>query len=336
MKNIDFKSLSKLLLNSNNILITTHLNPDGDAIGSVLALYHYLKQKNKQCKVIISNPVPKNLQFLDGASEIQIFNQNMDTDWFKSIELILILDLNEITRLNGLELYINSSSAKKIVIDHHLEPKQFSDYYLVDIEASSTGELIYKLIKQDKNFELNKSIAENLYAAILTDSGSFRFPRTDEEVHLIIADLLHNGADPVFIYEEIYNRNSFNKTRLLGFGYINLELFFDGAFCLMTLRREHFIETSTDNSDLENFVESLMVIDGVKVGVLLAEIPGEEKIKLSFRSKGDYSVRDLALKFNGGGHLNASGARIEMDNINSVKAKLISEAENLFFKIQND
>jgi phosphoesterase RecJ-like protein len=332
MNNIDVPSLSKLILSNTNILLTTHLNPDGDAIGSVLGLYHYLKLAKKNARIIMSDPVPENLRFLTGVSEIELFNENSGYDWFGSLDLILILDLNEISRLKGLEKYILNSRAKKVVIDHHLEPKDFADFYLVDTDASSTGEMIYKIITQDKSVEINKSIAENLYAAILTDSGSFRFPRTDEEVHMIIADLIRNGADPVRIYEEIYNKNSFNKIRLLGRGYSNLELFFDGIFCLMTLRKEDFLATNTNNFDLENFVESLMAIDKVKIGVLLAEIPDGDEIKLSFRSKGNYSVRDLAMKFNGGGHLNASGARIQSVSLESVRKRLLEESENLFFK----
>lgn len=332
MNNIDIPSLNELIQRSKNILLTSHLNPDGDAIGSLLGIFHYLKQKGKNVRIMISDSVPDNLLFLEGSNEIEIFNQESNYSWFNTIDLILILDLNEITRLKGLEKYINNSKAIKVVIDHHLEPKDFADFYLVDTEASSTGEIVYKIITYDKKFQLNKSIAENLYAAILTDSGSFRFPRTDEEVHLIIADLIRNGADPVKIYEEIYNKNSFNKVRLLGIGFTNLELFFDGVFCLMTLRKEDFIATNTDNSDLENFVESLMAISGVKIGVLIAEIPDANEIKLSFRSKGNYSVRDLALKFNGGGHLNASGARINPGSLEIVKKQLLEETRNLFFK----
>lgn len=332
MNNIDISSLSQLILSSNKILLTTHLNPDGDAIGSVLGLYHYLKLAKKNVRIIISDPVPNNLMFLDGVTEIELFDEYINYDWIDSLDLILILDLNDFLRLKGLEKYILSSKAKKVVIDHHLEPKNFADFYLVDTEASSTGEMIYKIITQDKSHKINKSIAENLYAAILTDSGSFRFPRTDEEVHLIIADLVQNGADPVRIYEEIYNKNSFNKIRLLGRGYSNLELFFNGGFCLMTLKKEDFLATNTNNSDLENFVESLLAIDNVKIGVLLAEIPDGDEIKLSFRSKGNYSVRDLALKFNGGGHLNASGARIKSESLESVKKRLLEESQNMFFK----
>lgn len=331
MNNIDFISLLNLVQDKNNFLITTHHNPDGDAIGSVLALYHYLSGKGKNVYVVINDYIPYNLQFLDGVDKIQLFSENIYPQWIDIVEIIFILDLNDITRLRGLESKILSSTAKKIVIDHHLNPKEFADYYIIDTEASSTGELIYKLIKNDNNFQINKIIAENLYAAILTDTGSFRFPRTDEEVHLIIAELIHFGADPVKIYEEIYNKNSFNKIRLLGRGYANLELFFDNTFCLMTLKKEDFLETNTNNSDLENFVESLMAIKGIKIGVLIAEIPGSNEIKLSFRSKDNYSVRDLAMKFNGGGHLNASGARVKNGSLASVKTNLIYETKKLFF-----
>ncbi len=331
MNNIDFLSLNKLILSCSNILLTTHLNPDGDAIGSILGLYHFLKLANKNSRIVISDPVPQNLKFLDGASEIEIFDDNKNYPWFESLDLILILDLNDVTRLKGLEKFILKSNAKKVVIDHHIEPKEFADFYLIDTEASSTGELIYKIITQDKLHKINKSIAENLYAAILTDSGSFRFPRTDEEVHLIIAELIRNGADPVKIYEEIYNKNSYNKIKLLGKGYSNLELFFNNIFCLMTLKKEDFLTTKTDSSDLENFVESLMAINGVKIGVLIAEIPDANEIKISLRSKGNYSVRDLAVKFNGGGHLNAAGARVINESLESVKKGLMKETQNLFF-----
>ena len=319
----------EILVQAKNIIITTHINPDGDAIGSVVALNEFAKLKDKNTNIIINDEVPYNYRFLEGWESVFKYEPEKHNLLIENADAIFILDVNDIKRVKSLEIPILKSKAIKIVIDHHLEPKEFADYYFVDSEASSTSELIWKLLIQDDNFECNEKIASSLYTAIMTDSGSFRYPRTDAEVHRIIADLIDFGADPVKIYNEVYNRNPINIIRLLGIGYSNLESYFDGQLCLMTLRKTDFLKTETDSNDVEGFVEELHSINGVKVGILMTEILDKDEIRVSFRSKGNISVREIAQELNGGGHFHAAGARVSGANFNLLKESVVQKIGKL-------
>jgi phosphoesterase RecJ-like protein len=171
---------------------------------------------------------------------------------------------------------------------------------------------------------MSHGVAESLYLAIMTDTGSFRFPRTDALVHLIISELIECGADPVMLYEEVYNKIPFSSMKLLGEAYAGMEIYSEGKFCLMTIPRDLFAKTGSKEDDIENFVESILRIDGVKVGVLITELPDRSEFRVSFRSKGNYNIRDIAFQFGGGGHLNAAGARIYNTTLAEVKEKLVS------------
>lgn len=323
------KSANKILAaieNSKNILITTHTNPDGDAIGSCLALYHYLQQKNKQAQIIIHSPIPSNLKFLSGINHIIINNNDQINKLSINSDTIFVVDLNDISRVINLRRVIEQSNAFKIVIDHHLEPKDFADLYLIDTTASSTGEILYKLFQKDKNFQWTKLISECLYVAIMTDTGNFRFERTDGEVHRIVANLIDYGADPVELYNEVYNKITFNTARLMGIGYSNLEQYFDGKLILMPIRHNDFVDTNSSEEDTEGFVESILSVDKVVMSILLMEIKVRNEIRVSIRSKGNYSARALALFFGGGGHLNAAGCRFYGEMFDTVKEKLINQA----------
>ena len=220
---------------------------------------------------------------------------------------------------------LKQSHAYKIIIDHHIEPKEFADLYFVNPEATSTGELIYYIIKTYNNEFFTKDIANALYTAIATDTGHFRFPRTDEITHNIISDLISKGADPVYCYDQIYNNRPIRFLKLLGEAFCSIETYFDDTVCIMTLTEENYKKAGANEMDVEDIVEHTMFIEKVKIGVLLSECNNANEIRCSFRSKGDISVRDFAIKFNGGGHKNASGARFKNKNINEVKQIIINQ-----------
>lgn len=314
--------------NSENIVISTHRNPDGDAIGSTLALHLYLKSIGKKSRIIINGPVPDNYKFLNFSDEIEIF----DETFIKTIEdsdLIFVVDLNDVERTNRPAEALKNSKAYKIVIDHHIEPKEFADLYFVKTEATSAGELIYYLCKHNDNNALNRDISSCLYTAILTDSGSFRFPRTDGTTHRIIADLIECGADPVYLYENIYNIRSAKAIKLLGIAFAGLEILRFGQLCLMCLTKNDFKKAVAEEEDVEDIVEQTLTIRNVKVGILLSESLKNDEIRVSFRSKGDISVRDLAVKFNGGGHKNAAGARFYNQSLDFTKQMLLNEIDKM-------
>ncbi len=305
----NLKLALEIFENSKQITITTHVNPDADALGSALSLYIYAKLLNKSVKVINYSETPSNLKFLPLCNEVIVFNED-EIDFILNSDAIFIVDLNDSSRTKSMEQYIFQSKAKKVMIDHHINPKEFCDVYCIDTDASSTGELIWRFFQNADNFYINQEIAENLYAAIMTDTGSFRFQRTTPEVHKIIAELIDAGANPTYIYEKIYNSNSLNATKLLGRALSSMNVFFDGKVCIMKIPREFLIETSSKDEDVDNFVEKTLSIEGVKMGILMAEITDRDEVRMSFRTKDNFSARDLALRYGGGGHFYASGARL--------------------------
>ncbi len=329
----DFEKSSSQILDvfrqSSKLLITTHTNPDGDAIGSCLALYNYLLQHNKQVSIVIHSPIPSNLRFLIGIDKFQENNDGLVEQISSVVDTIVVLDLNDISRLKSLRKAIESSNATKIVIDHHLEPKDFANYYLIDTTASSTGEILYKLLRKDPKTKWSKELCDSLYVAIMTDTGNFRFERTDGEVHRIVADLIDFGVDPVHLYNEVYNKLPLKSARLMGLGFSNLESFYNGKLAVMPIRQSDFIKTNTKEEDTEGFVESILTIDGVIVSILILEVPERNEVRVSIRSKGDFSARNLALAFGGGGHKNAAGCRFYNEDFEIAKMKLVEEAKNI-------
>lgn len=310
-------------------IITTHVNPDGDAIGSALALYNALRQLGKQAEIIIDSNIPSFLMFLDGADKIQSYNANRHNKQIKEADTIFFLDLNDIKRVRTMSNVCTESSAKKIMIDHHIDPQDFCNICIVDTFSSSTGELIWKILKS-LNIEINKSIAESIYTAILTDTGSFRYDRTTGDLHRIVAELIDCGANPTVIYEEVYNQNSYNMTRLMGMAIASMELFYEGKLAVMTITDEMFRATQTNDDDIEGFVEKTLMIKGVQAGIMITEVRRRDEMRISFRSKGKVNVRDLAFRFGGGGHLNAAGARVTGTVFANMKTMLINAAEGIF------
>jgi bifunctional oligoribonuclease and PAP phosphatase NrnA len=315
--------IRKKLINSKKLIITTHINPDGDAIGSALGFYFYAKSMKVDAKIILPSAIASNLLYLEGCDECEVFDEAKHNELINSADDILIVDLNDLGRLHELGDSIAKSNACITVVDHHQEPKDFASNYLVDTEVSSTGELIFDILKTDENYTISKAAADALYCAVMTDTGSFRFPRTTSKVHRMIADLIDCGADHVRAYEEVYNQNSFAGLKLLGNAFAKLEQHYDSAFSLMTVRTDDFAKADATEDDIEGFVEKTLSVKGSKVGVLMIEVEERNEARCSFRSKYDYDVRQIAVGLGGGGHMNAAGARVAGRNFDELKAEII-------------
>ncbi|MFA6572502.1 MAG: bifunctional oligoribonuclease/PAP phosphatase NrnA [Bacteroidota bacterium] len=324
------KKCFEYLNDAKKLIISSHIHPDGDAVGSALALYYYATQKSIDTKIYFHSPLPYNLKYLTGTEFIVKYDDKLHRQDVLNADTIFIIDLNETVRLGSVEDAIIKAKGKKIVIDHHLFPKDFADFYLVDSMASSTGELVYKVMKQEEGIVFTKEIAYGLYTAIMTDTGSFRFPRSTSEVHRIVAELIDCGADPVEIYDNYYNIIPPNAAILHGIALAGMEFFCNGNFCLLTLTKDDFIKTGTTVQDVEGIVEKSVTIRDVKVGALITQNPEDNVIKLSFRSKGDVNVRQIAALFGGGGHQQAAGAKIENADFNEIRSKIIDSISELF------
>ncbi|MFZ4621468.1 MAG: DHH family phosphoesterase [Bacteroidota bacterium] len=307
-----------------SFVITSHVNPDGDAIGSEVALALYLKNKGKTVRIINHSETPDNLQFLTSIFPVKTYSSQMD-GYILDAECFIVIDTNSPKRFSALADTVSRSKAYKICIDHHLEHEQFADLYVIDTEVPAASELLYRIIAADDPNEIIRPIADALYAGIMTDTGSFKFPKTDSETHTITADLLSRGVDPYAVYQDIYESGQINKLHLLGKALERIELHHNGLVATMALPRIVLTETGTAESDIDNLTQYVLSIKGVVVGLVFIE--QTDGVKVSFRSKGDIAINTVAKQFGGGGHKNASGARLKnitlSDAVSAVLEKTI-------------
>lgn len=304
--------IKKLLLDKQNIVITTHVNPDGDAIGSSLALYNFLFKMGHQVNVIVPNDYPHFLKWMKNDDKILNFSiSKSDSEKLISESTIIFcLDFNNLSRINGLGYLIQKSHSLKVLIDHHLEPSDIFDYKIHDVQASATAELVFDFLKSLDINLIDKDICECIYTGILTDTGSFRFS-VSSKTHRSVSELIEREVNISQINNNIYDSNSIDKIKLLGFALSQkLSLTSNNNVAYIVLSRKDLIDHNFKKGDTEGLVNYALSILNVNMAVLIIET--KERIKFSFRSIGNFSVNDFANKyFNGGGHKNAAGGSLE-------------------------
>ena len=322
---LNFKPLNKIIAKNNSFLITTHVNPDADAIGSEIALSIFLRRLNKEVRIINHSETPYFLKFLDNKKVIEKYDESQHSSIIANCDVIITLDLNALSRTVSMEENIRKSKALKVCIDHHTDPEDFTEYLFIDPDLSSTGEILFDFIKESSEENLNYDLALPIYAAILTDTGSFRFDRTTPRLHRITAELLEAGVNPQWVYREIYEQGKQSRIRLLGRALNSIKLNETGELAYMKILNIDLNETGADEADVDGFVNYCLSIKGVKLGILFFEM--DDEVKISFRSAGNIPVNKLAAEFNGGGHINASGARVENAGIDELINKVLKSAE---------
>ncbi len=308
------KQIMDAIDSAHNILITTHLSPDGDAIGSSLALYHFIKNKDKKVRLIVPNSFPYFLKWMDGINEIEIFEYNPAAGLtiIKNSDLIFSLDYNVSKRVGEMGPHIESSPAKKILIDHHPLPGTNFDIIVSKPEISSTSELIFRLLFQaDKYDEITKAEAESIYCGMMTDTGGFTYNSSDPEIYEIISLLLRKNIDKDMIYSHVFNNYSEDRFRLLGFTLSQrMKVYPELHSALLYLSKEDQKQFKFNKGDTEGFVNYPLSIKGIVFSTFIREDEGI--IKLSFRSQNDFPCNKFASElFNGGGHLKASGGEFK-------------------------
>lgn len=327
---IDFKKLADIVTTNQTFLLTTHVNPDADAIGSEIAFHKLLGILGKKSRIINHSTTPYNLEFLDTENVIKKFNESKHKTLFNSSDVLVALDFNRSDRLVSMQKGFTESKQLKICIDHHLDPEDFVNHQFIGIDYAATGHILYDFIKQTNIVSINKDIAVPLYAAIMTDTGSFRFERTTANIHRIIADLLEKEVNPIEVYDLLYDESKLSKIKLLGRCLNSLKLIADNKLGYTVLTQQDFNELNAYESDTENFVNFILSIEGVQIGILFIEL--KHGFKVSFRSKGQIPVNKLAGEFGGGGHLNAAGARFRDSEMNSMIPKILERAEKYYHK----
>ena len=324
--------INQLLKPENKIVIITHYNPDGDAIGSSLGLKHLLKQKGLQADVIVPNDFPKFLKWMPEAKKIIIadYKRKQAGEAIYNADVIFILDFNASNRSGNLVgPWLEKARATKILIDHHQQPEGF-DFVYSDTTIPATSQMVYHFIEAlDEEKLVNQDIADCLYTGIMTDTGGFRFRSTSATTHRIIANLIEKGADPAMITSNTWDTNTVSRLHLLSLILSRIEVVKDGKVAILWLKRDELKEFGFQKGDTEGFVNYGLSIMGTQVSAFFMEDLYEDFIKISFRSKEDVDVNQFSRKyFNGGGHINAAGGKyfksIE-DTIEDFKEKIEGE-----------
>jgi bifunctional oligoribonuclease and PAP phosphatase NrnA len=304
------KQVHTLLQTPQHIVITTHHRPDGDAIGSSLALYHFLVQEGHKVTVITPDEAPSFLAWMPGFENIVVYEKNVPSasEKIKNASIIFCLDFNRIDRLDTLSEPVASSTAKKILIDHHLDPETTFDFSFSFPKSCATCELIYYFIT-GLDGKISTRVAECIYTGIMTDTQSFRFATMTADTHRIIAALIETGIENHIIHENVYDSYSENRLRLLGYAINNkLKIYPELKTAVIGLTKEELDRFHYVPGDSEGFVNYALAVEGIRIAAFFSE--GDRIIKVSLRSKGSFSVKKIAEKyFEGGGHMNAAGGK---------------------------
>lgn len=315
-------AVQSIIENKNRILLITHYNPDGDAIGSTMAMYNYLIIKGFEVNVMVPNDFPDFLKWIPGASNIIIYlnNPHAAIEYFKKADAIICLDFNEPTRLKEMGVHLSNSKVPRILIDHHPNPSEVFDVQISQTSASATAQLVYQFIESmgDTNI-INKTIAECIYTGIMTDTGNFNHNCNNPVLFEIVANLLRKGIDKDIIFENIFNNFSANRMKLMGYC-LNEKMVVipDCHTAYIWLTQAEQDKYKFKPGDSEGFVNLPLSIKGIKICALFVE--KKDVIRVSLRSRGTFAVNKISEEyFEGGGHRNASGGESKLGITETIK-----------------
>lgn len=310
----ELSEIKNLLTPDKNIVIISHQNPDGDAIGSSLGLHHFLKNKGLESTILVPNDFPKFLKWMPDAKKVTIaeYKRKKAGEAIYNANVIFCLDFNSSARIGILGDWLDKSWATKILIDHHQQPDDYN-YMYSDVTVPATSQMVYHFIEAlgEENL-VDENVASCLYTGIMTDTGGFRFRSTSATTHRITANLIEKGADPAAISSNTLDTNSVSRLHLLSLVLGRIEVVKDGKVAVLYLKRTELQEFGYQKGDTEGFVNYGLSIAGVQASALFIEDLYQDFIKISFRSKDEVDVNQFARKyFNGGGHINAAGGRYD-------------------------
>ena len=304
-----WQALAPLLRRARHAVISTHISPDGDAIGSELALAVFLRQKGLRATIVNADPVPRLYTFLDPRREVLTPESPAARRALAACDLFFAVDNGTLPRMGRMQEWIRSTGATRVCIDHHASRDRLWDLSLIDERACATGTLIYDLI-HSLGGRLTPAQARAIYVALITDTGYFRFARTGASTYRLAAELVDAGVDPVRVYHQVYERNSMAYIHLLGAALRDVRIELNGRLGWLSLTRRQILDVGGEQEDTSEIINAVLTIEGVRVAVLFKELPGS-RTKVSLRSKGGLDVNALARRLGGGGHRNAAGILLQ-------------------------
>lgn len=329
----DIAQLKEILSTPKKIVIVTHRNPDGDALGSSLGFKFFLEKKNHEVAFISPTPYTQNLSWIHGTTDTFVYENDMGKKIceakIKSAEIIFCLDFNALSRLENLGEIIKNAAAPKIMIDHHQQPENFASIVFSNTTYCATAEMVYDIIADLGETDLlDAKTAENLYVGLVTDNGFFQFNNTTPNALMVASALVGHGAKPEYVSEKV--NNVFRETRLRFFGYAlheKLKLVKGGSVAYIMATQAEIKKFYLQSGDSEGLVNYPFKIEGVKLTAYFSEEP--DRVKISFRSRGDIDVNTFARNnFEGGGHRNAAGGRCNL-SLEKTEKKFLEALESL-------
>lgn len=305
-----WSKVAVLIQQHSHFVLTTHVRPDGDGLGSELALAALLEQLGKEVAIVNSDPMPEAFEFLDPQGSIRVYHPDRDRVTLANAKVVFILDSSEgWSRLGELGEVVREIAATTVCVDHHPDDGTFADMAVIDVTAGATGELIFELIEH-MGGELTHDMAMALYVAILTDTGSFRFDKTSSRTHHIAARLLEAGVMPRQAYNYLYEQRPLGHLHLQSQLLAQLTLAYGGRLAWSKVTQEMLERYGVDRRDITHFVDLGLSVAGVEVSVLFSETRNG-RVQLNFRSKGRVPVNEVAQRLDGGGHHFAAGAQVD-------------------------
>lgn len=292
------------------IMLTTHENPDGDGIGSIVALQKYLQEINKDYKILMNSQLPDEFQFLDPLNKFEIYNEQDHYDWLSNVDLAILLDIGNYNRTGLMWEAIKQNGTIVANIDHHPYPDGHPfTINISDVNASATGELIYDYFNEIDPTFLTKEVYEAIYIAIMTDTGSFSYNNTNVKCHEIAANSISMGVDTAKLHQLIYGSSSRSRIKLLAAVADNIQYAYNGKLAWFVIDQGIMNKTGAIKDDVEGFTDFARSIKGVEVSLMIFE-NSTDSCRINFRSKGFYSINKVAQFFGGGGHSFAAGAKV--------------------------
>lgn len=307
------KAVRKLLEENDRIVITCHMSPDGDAVGSSLGLMHTLSKLGKDVHVVTPDRIPDTLRCLPGSKEIVPYSKYTDfaTKLLQEAEVIFCLDFNALYRVDRMSEVLAEAPGKKVLVDHHENPEDFADITISYPKQSSTCALLFRLLCRLELFGMiGRKAATCIYTGMMTDTGNFSYNSNDPDLYVIIAELIKKGINKDEIYKKVMDTKNLNVLKLHSYAIANMRVFDDQKAALITLSADELKRFNYRKGDTEGLVNVPLSIPGIIYSVFLRD--DEKEIKVSSRSKGDFRVNDICERyFNGGGHVNASGGELQ-------------------------
>ncbi|MBS6184777.1 MAG: bifunctional oligoribonuclease/PAP phosphatase NrnA [Clostridium celatum] len=315
--------IAKFILESKKIGITYHVSPDGDAVGSVLALFNALKSLNKDCYIISKDTLSENLKFLKGSDEIT----GEITEPVDETDIVVVLDCGNLERVSA---NLKEFTGTIVNIDHHLSNDKYGDINYIDSNAAATAEIVFELlnlmgISFEKEDSVIKDIGTCMYTSIVTDTGAYRHSNVTERTHKISAVLKKIGVDNTFIYQSLFDNKDFSRIKLIGKALSSMQLILNGKVALLEIDKNFTADLGIDVGDTSDIISYGLQIKGVEVTLLLKEV--EDGVKASLRAKSYVDVRKIAEVFGGGGHIRASGIKIKNMSMEEAKYEILNEIQ---------